>query len=54
MLLFIYELMPNMFNALAGAIGVIASFSGVVSQLSGKVNLTQFGKLFGGNKGAEG
>jgi hypothetical protein len=54
MLLFIYELMPNMFNALAGAIGVVASFSGLVSQLSGKVNLPQFGKLFGVNKGSEG
>jgi ABC-type Na+ transport system ATPase subunit NatA len=46
--------MPNMFNALAGAIGVVASFSGLVSQLSGKVNLPQFGKLFGVNKGSEG
>jgi hypothetical protein len=54
MLLFINTLMPNMFNALIGAIGVIASFSGVVSQVSGTFKLPHIGKLFGGNKGAEG
>jgi hypothetical protein len=52
MLLFINILMPNMFNALIGAIGVIASFSGAVSQISGTFKLPQWGKLFGGNKGA--
>ncbi|MGB6037102.1 MAG: hypothetical protein WBG42_12590, partial [Cryomorphaceae bacterium] len=54
MLLFINTLMPNMFNALIGAIGVIASFSGAVSQLSGTFKLPQIGRLFGGNKGTSG
>lgn len=47
LLLFINTLMPNMFNALISAIGVIASFSGAISQLSGKFSMPQFGKLFG-------